>query len=223
MAVKSGGYTVLPYSRTNHSLREPHVHRCETIMKTMLRSFLHETKGIAAIEVAFILPFMFLLYFGLYDLTSAISVNRKVTYAASVVADLVAQNKTSVLKSDIQNYYNASNMVLAPISSSTVRVEVFGYRKTGSTIAQFWKTDNASGSSCGAAPSTGAMTPLMVAGNDLVVARVCTTYTPFASTFLGHEIMGEGTMDVGETIIQRPRSTLQLTCYNTTVGGAVCS
>jgi Flp pilus assembly protein TadG len=192
-------------------------------MKTILKRFLHETKGIAAIEVAFILPFMFLLYFGLYDLTSVISVNRKVTYAASVVVDLVAQNKTSVLKSDIQNYYKASNMVMAPIASGTVRVEVFGYRKTGSTIAQFWKTDNAGSGACGAAPSTSAMGPLMVAGNDLVVARVCTTYTPFASTFLGHKILGEGTMSVGETITQRPRSTLQLTCYNTTVGGAVCS
>ena len=192
-------------------------------MKNKFKNFLQETKGIAAIEAAVILPFMFLLYFGLYDLTSVISVNRKVTYAASVVADLVAQNKTSILKSDIQNYFNASDMVMAPIPSAEVRVEVFGYRKTGSTIAQFWKTDNASGSACGAAPSTSAMEPLMFAGNDLVVARVCTTYTPFASTFLGHEILGEGSMAVGETIIQRPRSTLKLTCYNTAVGGAVCS
>jgi len=192
-------------------------------MKNKFKNFLQETKGIAAIEAAVILPFMFLLYFGLYDLTSVISVNRKVTYAASVVADRVAQNKTSILKSDIQNYFNASDMVMAPIPSAEVRVEVFGYRKTGSTIAQFWRTDNASGSACGAAPSTSAMEPLMFAGNDLVVARVCTTYTPFASTFLGHEILGEGSMAVGETIIQRPRSTLKLTCYNTTVGGAVCS
>ncbi len=192
-------------------------------MKNKFRNFLRETKGIAAIEVAFILPFMFLLYFGLYDLTSVISVNRKVTYAASVVTDLVAQHKTSVLKSEIQNYFNASDMVMSPIPAANVRVEVFGYRKTGATIAQFWKTDNASGSACGAAPSTSAMEPLMVAGNDLVVARVCTTYTPFASNFLGHEILGEGTMAVGETIIQRPRSTLKLTCYNTTVGGALCS
>lgn len=189
----------------------------------MLRNFLHETKGIAAIEVAFILPFMLLLYFGLFDFTTAISVNRKVTYAASVVADLVAQNKTSVLKSDIQNYYNASDMVMAPISSANVRVEVFGYRIAGSTVSQVWKTDNASGSSCGAAPSTDAMAPLMVAGNDLVVARVCTTYTPLAGTFLGYEILGEASMLMGETIIQRPRSTLQLTCYNTAVGGAVCT
>jgi len=199
-------------------------------MKSMLRKFLYETKGIAAIEIAFIMPALLILYFGLFDLTSLISVNRRVTYAASVVADLVAQNKTSVLKADIQNYYNASDMIMVPIPTSTVRVEVFGYRISGSTISQVWRTDNASGSSCGAAPSTAAMAPLMVAGNDLVVARVCTTYTPYAGNFKvnaagfgTYRILGDTALTVGETIIQRPRSTLKLTCYNTTVGGAVCS
>jgi Flp pilus assembly protein TadG len=192
-------------------------------MKKTFKNFLRETNGIAAIEVALVLPVMLVLYFGLFDLTSLISVNRKVTYSASVVADLVAQNKTSVLKSDIQNYYNAASMVMAPTPAATVRIEVFGYRISGSTISQAWKTDNAQGSSCGAAPSTSAMAPLMFAGNDLVVARVCTTYTPYASDFLGHAILGSAPMLVGEAITQRPRSTLKLTCYNTTVGGAVCT
>ena len=192
-------------------------------MKNLLKKFLYETNGIAAIEVAFIMPFMLFLYFGLFDLTGLISVNRKVTYATSVVADLVAQNKTSVLKSDISNYFKASDMVMSPMPSTGIRVEVFGYRISGSTISQVWKTDNASGSSCGSAPSTGAMAPLMVAGNDLVVARVCTTYQPYIVSFLGKEILGKSSFVVGEAITQRPRSTLKLTCYNSVVGGAVCS
>jgi Flp pilus assembly protein TadG len=192
-------------------------------MTRNFRNFIGETKGIAAIEVALILPVLLVLYFGLFDLTSLISVNRKVTYSASVVADLVAQNKTSVLKNDIQNYFAASNMVMAPTPAAQVRVEVFGYRIAGSTISQVWKTNNSASGTCGAAPSTAAMAPLMVAGNDLVVARVCTTYTPYASNFLGYQILGDAPISVGETITQRPRSTLKLTCYNTVVGGSVCS
>jgi Flp pilus assembly protein TadG len=192
-------------------------------MKNLLKKFLYETNGIAAIEVAFIMPFMLFLYFGLFDLTGLISVNRKVTYATSVVADLVAQNKTSVLKSDILNYFKASDMVMSPMPSTAIRVEVFGYRISGTTISQVWKTDNSSGSSCGSAPSTGAMAPLMFAGNDLVVARVCTTYTPYIVSFLGQEILGQSSFAVGESITQRPRSTLKLTCYSSVVGGAVCS
>jgi Flp pilus assembly protein TadG len=193
------------------------------IMKNKLRKFIGETRGIAAIEIAFILPFMLLLYFGLFDITALVSVNRKVTYSASIVADLVAQNKTSVLKSKLQDYYNAASLVMAPTPSSTVRVEVFGYSITGSTVSQVWKTNNALGSSCGADPVTTAMAPLMVAGNDLVVARVCTTFAPTIGSFLGHNWMDSSSFQVGESITQRPRSTLKLTCYNTVVGGAVCS
>ena len=192
-------------------------------MKSKFRNFLRETKGIAAIEVALVMPFMFLLYFGLFDITALITINRKVTYSASVVVDLVSQNKTSILKSTIADYYKASEMVMAPIPNAAVRVELFGYRKTGSTIAQIWQTNNAQGSSCGAAPSVAAMDPLMVAGNDLVVSRVCTTYTPFVVAFLGSNILGATSFLVGESITERPRSTSQLTCYQTTVGGAVCS
>ena len=192
-------------------------------MKNKLRKFIGETRGIAAIEVAFILPFMLLLYFGLFDITALVSVNRKVTYSASIVADLVAQNKTSVLKSKLQDYYNAASLVMAPIPASAVRVEVFGYRITGSTVSQVWKTNNGLASSCGADPSMAAMAPLMVAGNDLVVARVCTTYEIYAANFLGHSIVDGSSFNIGESITQRPRSTLKLTCYNTVVGGAVCS
>lgn len=193
------------------------------IMKNKLRKFIGETKGIAAIEFAFILPFMLLIYFGLFEITALVSINRKVTYSASIVADLVAQNKTSMLKSKLTDYYSAANLVMAPISSSAVRIEVFGYRIAGSTISQMWKVNNGQATSCGADPTTTAMAPLMVAGNDLVVARVCTTYAPYAANFLGHSIVNGTSFNIGESITQRPRSTLKLTCYNSVVGGAVCS
>jgi Flp pilus assembly protein TadG len=193
------------------------------IMKNKLRKFVGETRGIAAIEFAFVMPFMLLIYFGLFDITALVQVNRKVTYSASIVADLVAQNKTSMLKSKLSDYYSAANLVMAPISSSAVRVEVFGYRIAGSTVSLIWKTNNGQATSCGTNPSTTAMAPLMVAGNDLVVARVCTTYVPSIVNFLGHSILNSSSFNVGESITQRPRSTLKLTCYNTVVGGAVCS
>lgn len=192
-------------------------------MKRMFRNFLRETRGVAAIEVALVMPVMFFLYFGLFDITTLVGVNRKVTYAASVVVDLIAQHKTSVLQSDIANYYNASDMVMSPIDLAAVRVEVYGYRISGTTISQVWKTNNAHGSSCGAAPSTGAMAPLMVSENDLVVTRVCTTYTPVITTFLGRTILPDPSIVVSETITERPRSSLLLTCYQTVVNGAVCT
>jgi Flp pilus assembly protein TadG len=197
--------------------------RLRSTMKNKFKALLQNTQGATAIEMAMIFPFMIMLYFGLADLTGLVSLNRKVTYAADVIGDLVSRKDTSVLKSEIADYYNASDMVMAPRATSTVRVELFGFRTVSGTITQIWTTNNGQGSSCGSAPSTASMAPLMTAGNDLIVSRVCTTYVPYVANFLGSSILGASTFNIKKAVTRRPRGTLQLDCYQTTVGGAKCT
>ena len=192
-------------------------------MTSKFKKFLGETRGIAAIEVALVLPFLLLIYFGLFDLTSLISVNRKVTYAASVMADLVALNKTSVLKSNIQDYYAAANMVMAPTPAASVRVEVFGYRISGATITQVWKTDNAEAVHAARRLPLLPWPPSWLQETTWWWPASAQPTRPMLQTSLATQILGDTPFQVGETITQRPRSSLQLTCYNTAVGGAVCS
>jgi Flp pilus assembly protein TadG len=192
-------------------------------MKKTFHSYLRETRGVAAIEFVFILPFLCLLYFGLVDVTALVSLNRKVTYTAGVIADLVAQSNTYVMKTDIDDYYNAAAMILDPIPATSVRVEVFGFRNNAGVISQIWSTNNGGPGSCGAAPSTATMGPLMVAGNDLIVARSCTGFVPYVTEFLGTTILGQSSFLVTSSNYQRPRSGLQMPCYQTTKGGALCT
>lgn len=188
------------------------------------KSFLRNDKGVAAIEMAFIMPFMLLLYFGLVDITVLISMNRKITSAASTTADLVTQQRNAVLKSYITDTFNATAMIVAPTAASEVRVELFGFRKVGSTINKIWQTNNGLGPSCGAVPTTTTMASLMTAGNDVVVARTCMNFTPAVATFMGTNIVGATTFLLNQSISIRPRSTLQLNCYQTTVAaGTLCS
>ena len=51
------------------------------------KSFLSNIKGVAGIEAAFIFPVMLMIYFGLLDLTSVLSANRRVTQMASTLAE----------------------------------------------------------------------------------------------------------------------------------------
>jgi Flp pilus assembly protein TadG len=192
-------------------------------MKKLLRKLKYDDRGMPAIEAAFCFPLLILMFISLFELTSAISINRRVTLAASVMADLVTRHNTSILKTEITDYYNAAEMAMSPTPSATVRVELFGYRKAGATISRIWKSNNGLGSSCGADPGIANMDPLMVSGNDLVVARVCTTYTPIMTSFMGTTFFPNPTLTVSETITDRPRISTALTCYDTVVGGAVCS
>ena len=188
------------------------------------KAFLKNTKGVAAIEMAFIMPFMLLLYFGLVDITVLISMNRKITAAASTTADLVTQQRSAVLKSYIDDTYNATAMIVAPTSASEVRVELFGFRNVSGTITKIWQTNNGLGPSCGAVPGTTTMASLMTAGNDVVVARTCMNFTPAVATFMGTNIVGATTFLLNQSISVRPRSTLQLNCFQTTVAaGTLCS
>jgi Flp pilus assembly protein TadG len=207
----------------NPFLLAPRVAEEHKMFTDRIRSFRRAENGVAAIETAIILPILLLLYFGMIDLTGVISLNRKVTYSASVVADLVSQNRTSVLKAAVDDYYNAAELVMAPTAATAFRVNVFGYRKVGGVATEIWKTSSGSGPTCSTVPDTAAMLPLMTADNDIVVAITCTDYAPYMANFMGYNIMGGATFDVEQAIMVRPRATTQLTCYQATVGSAVCT
>jgi Flp pilus assembly protein TadG len=182
-------------------------------LRSLQRIFncLRDSSGMAAIEMAFIMPFLLFLYFGLVDLTALISLNRKVTYAASVVADLVTQNDTTVKATDINDYFNAAELILKPTPISLVRVEVYQYRSVSGTVTNQWSRKSSNGSAC-TAPSTSGMANLMTDGNDVIVAEVCTTYTPYLATFLGTKILGATSFAMSEQIALRPRQSSTLTC-----------
>ena len=197
-------------------------------MKNAHWKFVKDTRGAAAIEMAMIFPFMIFLYFGMADLTGLVSLNRKITYAADVMGDLVTRNNDYVLKSEIADFYNSTDLIMMPTPSANVRVELFGFRNNGTTttpvIAQTWSTNNGKGTSCGSAPTTATMASLMTSGNDLVLARVCTTYTPYVANFMGQSILGASTFKVSKMITRRPRGSLKLFCYQTTlVAGTACT
>ena len=191
--------------------------------RNTLKQFFKADRGIAAIEMAFIMPFMLLIYFGMMDVTGLITFNRKVTSAASTVGDLVSAQRTNVLLSQISDFYNGAYMITQPTVAADVRLELYGYRLVGNTPTLMWKTNNGNGTACTGTIDTTNMANLMASGNDLVVSRACMIYTPYLAQFLGNSILGAASFNVAQTVMLRPRSTPTLTCYQTVVNGATCT
>jgi Flp pilus assembly protein TadG len=184
-------------------------------MMRLLRSYIRNSRGIAAIEMAFIMPFLIFLYFGLVDLTAMISINRKLTYSASVVADLVTQNDGTVTATTISDYVNAAEMIMSPTPIDDVRVEIYQFREDAGTgdIEGQWQYKTTDGPECSAsAPSKVGMETLMTDGNDLIVARVCYNYAPYVATFLGKKVLGATSFLMSEQIALRPRQSTTLDC-----------
>lgn len=74
------------------------------VSRCRAKSFVASINGVAGIEAAFIFPVMLMLYFGLLDLTTVLSANRRVTQMASTLADLVTQSTSTTTKAELQGF-----------------------------------------------------------------------------------------------------------------------
>jgi Flp pilus assembly protein TadG len=170
-----------------------------------LGRFARAEGGVAAIEMAFIFPVMLLLYFGLVDVTNLLSANRRVTLAASTLGDLVTQSAETIKKADLTGIYAAVAPIMDPFPSANVKIQIFGYKKSGSSAVLSWS--NSKNGSCGSAPSTSGLATLMGDGNDLVVSRVCVDYPPLTGM-----VFGSADIRLQDEVILRPRQSASLAC-----------
>jgi len=105
----------------------------------LTRRFRDDRSGLAAVEFALILPVMVTLFFGIVELSQALSARADVANMASVAADLVAQEST-VTPADMQNVYDAARTVLYPFNAAPLTVTVYsivddGKQGTGGKVA----------------------------------------------------------------------------------------
>lgn len=181
-----------------------------------LKSYVKAEGGIAAIEFAFIMPFMLLLFFGLVDITDGVSTNRRITSVANSIGDMVAQSRKKVVKTEVDDVFKIADLIMKPKSDANVRVRVYGYKKNGTSATLKWVLDNGKGSACSRSPDLTSIFTLMSTGNDVIVSQACTVYTPIVTSFLGENIMGSTSMKIEQIIAVRPRSSSTLDCYTTT-------
>ena len=91
--------------------------------RAFARSLPDRQAGVAAIEFAFIVPIMFVMFVGAVELSQAITVDRRVTQAASSVADLIARKETSIAQSEIGDIMKIGGYILAPYSQTPLQVD----------------------------------------------------------------------------------------------------
>ena len=173
------------------------------------RSLRKDQSGMAAIEMAFVFPVMLTIYFGLVDITNLLSANRRVTLAASTLADLVTQAPGVVTKADLNGFYNAVKPIMDPFPSTDVKIQIYGYRKNGTNVEVRWK--DIKNANCGGDPSTTGLIDLMNENNDLVMARVCISVTPITG-----KIVGSAPFTLTDSLVLRPRQSTTITCSDCT-------
>lgn len=106
---------------------------------TLARRFVRGNSAAAAVEFALILPVLLTLYVGSVELSSAISVDKRVSTVSGALGDLVARADGEITTTEVNDYFLAASATMAPYSSSNVEQIVTSVRVNtdGSTQVQW--------------------------------------------------------------------------------------
>jgi Flp pilus assembly protein TadG len=169
-----------------------------------------DTRAVAAVEFALLLPLMLTLYIGSVEVTQMLAADRKIVLLSRTLGDLTTQS-SSLVAADLNTILNASVAVLAPMNAASAKMRISSIAISGSgtadpkvpnkasvcwsyqrnwtalTTGSFLTTDDL---------PTGLRTDV---GSSLVIAEVQFPYKPV----IGYVITG--TVTLSEKIFMRPR------------------
>lgn len=91
--------------------------------------FCRDRRGVAAIEFAFIVPVLLIMYFITMEASQAIETSKKVSRIGSMVADLVTQQQT-VVKANLDAIMKIGGTTLLPYNRSLPTIIITGIQIT---------------------------------------------------------------------------------------------
>ena len=178
---------------------------------SILKAFIKSCRGIAAVEFAYIAPFLLVCIWGCFETSKYITATRRISYLASSIAGEISQNVNgTVSDNDLNFFYQSSLMIFPNEINDSARTGLQWYQsmQIAMTGIKFTATPTNCTTSCTYTPtvvwvggniqrsctapitqvsdtSTPSLTtlPLDVYGpNFLVVVDVVYNYTPYLST-----------------------------------------
>jgi len=149
-------------------------------MSLRVRDLLNDRSGLAAVEFAMVFPMMLVMYFGVVEISSAISVDRKATQVARTLSDLTSQS-VSVADADLINFGQAAKAIMTPYPASELKssiTEVYVDKTTGVARVQWSRalTIDTTGTVTIAATAPHNQGDIVVLPSGLVVAKAKGTY-----------------------------------------------
>lgn len=189
--------------------------RASRFRRRSLRRFGRDRRAMAAVEFALIAPVMFLLYLGGTDLTQALAIDRKVSLAARVAADLIARQSTQTLTdATLASICQGTVAMIAPHDRTKMTVVVSSIATDTSGVSKVaWSrkfaggdcTAGASGTSTGSVVSMPA--GITVNGSTLIMGETSYDYNTMFDI-----VVKTGLIHLDQIAYTRPR-LFEKICY----------
>ena len=88
-----------------------------------LPKFTRDTRGVAAVEFALLLPFMLAIYVGTSETVMVISADRRIVLLGATLADITSQT-TKLNDTDLAGLVAASSAVIAPLDTAPAKIRL---------------------------------------------------------------------------------------------------
>ena len=143
--------------------------------------FRRDTGGAAAIEFAFIVPLMVVMFIGTVELSQALTVDRRVNQVASSTGDLVAR-ANALSTSEMSGIMDVIEQLLKPYDSTPLKLTVLNVAASPTDATQTtvcWSYAHNGGTGSYSKNSPYALpTGVVDAGESAIVAEVQYEYAP---------------------------------------------
>ncbi|MEO8650993.1 MAG: TadE/TadG family type IV pilus assembly protein [Hyphomicrobiaceae bacterium] len=186
-----------------------------------------ETGGMAAVEFAMIVPIMFFLFVGTIEFSQALTVDRRLTQAASSTADLIARAPNSGLTADqVDRDLKIIEQLIAPYELERLYVKVISVIAQGTpgnpSVLSYvvdWSRDNLAGTPHNHGDTYNQIPEgLLVAGESVIVSEATYNYTPLVFNYFI-----QSAFNMTERFFLKPRnsSCVHLRPINCVTGGTM--
>ncbi|TIR36304.1 MAG: pilus assembly protein [Mesorhizobium sp.] len=184
--------------------------------------FCCDRRGVAAVEFAFIVPVLLIMYFMTMEASQAIETSKKVSRIGSMVADLVTQQQT-ITAADLDAIMQIGNSTLQPYNRSTPEIIITAIQVTDETtpkVLVVWSRKMV-GSAFSAATAKNSITTvaptLEIKGTFLIRVESNLAYQPIITWSADSEkrlglSSAFDSISMGETYYLRPRRSPTIPC-----------
>ncbi len=167
-----------------------------------------DTRGLAAVEFAMIVPLMLVIFFGTIEMSSGVAVNRKITMIAQTLSDLTSRYP-SVTTTDTNNFFIIASAMLTPYDSTPLKrtiTEIYIDPSNGNGRVQWSVGSNPRATKSTITVPAGLIsrtsTNAIVANQYLIMAEASYLYTPV----VGY-VMSKAGVTLSDVTYTRPRQT----------------
>ncbi len=183
---------------------------------SLARRIRRDDRGIAAVEFGLIAPIMFMLFVGSVEFSQALTVDRRVTQAASSTADLVARAPAEGLtEQEVDGHLKIIEQLISPYDLTRLTVNIYSVKaQNNNGNLQYrvsWSRDNHGGTPMvTGADYQGMPSALLTAGESVIIGHSKYNYVPLIFNYFI-----KNAFDLEEKFYLKPRNSSCVTLQPT--------